>query len=201
MIFLSSGFRIALALAQARAASATPEVPPELEKPHSLSVIALGGESILRTFRGSPDRGHAVLAMTAIELERFWSRRIQVCAELAPLIWLKEPKTRSGKGRQTAIATAADLNLRYFPGRSEWKAQPYVELGAGPSYASRRVPSVGTRWNALTQGGVGLTLLLRSGRALVAGFQWVHFSNAGFGKANPGWNFGNLLVGWRASFP
>jgi hypothetical protein len=59
----------------------------------------------------------------------------------------------------------------------QWSA--FVELGPGISWSDTRVPPRGTRFNYLALGGGGVTRRLAARSRLVAGFRWVHLSNAG----------------------
>jgi hypothetical protein len=72
---------------------------------------------------------------------------------------------------------------------------PYVEVGAGVTYASRDVPSKGSQFNFSLQAGVGVQYAL-SGRATV-NLAWLyhHLSNADLYARNGGLNTGLFLLG------
>jgi hypothetical protein len=75
----------------------------------------------------------------------------------------------------------------------------YVEGGGGASYASNEVPNRGTRFNLVSQTGVGFSRALNPQIDLVGGLRWLHLSNNGLdGSArNPDIQALGLYVGWR----
>ena len=76
----------------------------------------------------------------------------------------------------------------------------FFEGGGGASYASNEVPHLGTRFNLVSQTGVGLVRPLTLRTDLVGGIRWVHVSNNSLdGRArNPDIQALGLYVGWRA---
>ncbi|HEY6065693.1 MAG TPA: acyloxyacyl hydrolase, partial [Thermoanaerobaculia bacterium] len=80
---------------------------------------------------------------------------------------------------------------------SIWR--PYVELAAGPLYATGRVPAAGSRANFLVQPGAGITHPIKAVGpwSAVLGLRVVHISNAGTYRRNPSWNFWGIVVGLR----
>jgi opacity protein-like surface antigen len=73
---------------------------------------------------------------------------------------------------------------------------PFVEAGAGVSYATKRVPPGGTNFNFILQTGVGLQYAISDRHAL--SFEWLyhHLSNADTGDHNPGFNTSLFLLGF-----
>ena len=77
----------------------------------------------------------------------------------------------------------------------------YVEGGGGASYASNEVPNRGTRFNLVSQTGVGLARALNARIELVGGLRWLHLSNNSLdGRSrNPDIQALGLYVGWRVN--
>jgi hypothetical protein len=73
--------------------------------------------------------------------------------------------------------------------------QPYLEMGSGPMWASRRVPAATSRFNFITQTGFGVVVYPQRTSALVIGYRFAHISNAGYAPRNPGLNVSSLLIG------
>ncbi len=75
----------------------------------------------------------------------------------------------------------------------------FVEGGAGPAYASHRVPDHGTQFNIVAQTGVGLSRQLTSRVDMLRGARWVHVSNNGLDGSwrNPDIQALGLYLGWR----
>ncbi len=75
----------------------------------------------------------------------------------------------------------------------------YVEGGGGASYASNEVPNRGTRFNLVSQTGVGIARALNARLDLVGGLRWLHLSNNSLdGRSrNPDIQALGLYVGWR----
>ena len=76
----------------------------------------------------------------------------------------------------------------------------FLEGGGGASYASDEVPDRGTRFNLVSQTGVGLARALSPRTDVVGGLRWLHVSNNSLdGRArNPDIQALGLYVGWRA---
>ena len=75
----------------------------------------------------------------------------------------------------------------------------FFEGGAGPSYASDRVPDHGTQFNIVAQTGVGLSRRLVSRVDMLGGARWLHLSNNGLDGRwrNPDIQALGLYIGWR----
>jgi hypothetical protein len=163
----------------------------------NVSVMGTAGQNFLRSFDTSQNKGFSEMGTVAVEVEKFVSRRIEVGVAAHPLMLIRQPETRDGRGQEDVVAFAADLMARWYPGPFEWRVRPYVEIAEGPLYAVRPVPSSGTRFNFLGQLGFGLTFPGKGPWTVVAGYRWVHISNAGIGEHNPSWNYNGLLLGGR----
>ena len=73
-----------------------------------------------------------------------------------------------------------------------------AEGSGGLSYASDRVPARGTRFNVVSQLGIGLLGDINPKARLVTGVRWLHLSNNGLGgNGNPDIQAIGLYFGWR----
>ncbi len=77
---------------------------------------------------------------------------------------------------------------------------PFLEAGAGVSYATIKVPRGGTNFNFILQTGVGLQYAISDRHAL--SFQWLyhHLSNADTSTHNPGLNTSLFLLGFSTVY-
>ena len=77
----------------------------------------------------------------------------------------------------------------------------FFEGGGGVSYASGEVPDRGTRFNLVSQAGVGLAHPLSPRNDLVGGLRWLHVSNNSVDgrDRNPDIQAMGLYVGWRVN--
>lgn len=79
------------------------------------------------------------------------------------------------------------LRMRLARGKSPW----FIELGIGASYLSKdyvtREKTFSTRWNFYDMFGVGHSF--GDHREHELGLRWIHVSNAGIRKPNPGEDF------------
>jgi hypothetical protein len=75
----------------------------------------------------------------------------------------------------------------------------FFEGGAGPAYASNRVPSHGTQFNIMAQTGVGLSRRIASRVDMLGGARWLHLSNNSLDGRwrNPDIQALGLYIGWR----
>lgn len=64
------------------------------------------------------------------------------------------------------------------------RASGFVELEVGVSHAELSVPPRGTRFNYVFQPGAGVTAPLGRRGQLIAGFRWLHLSNASLAGRN-----------------
>jgi lipid A 3-O-deacylase len=93
-----------------------------------------------------------------------------------------------GEHSYTQVVLLPSLRMRLSRGASPW----YIELGIGASYMDKLFATpdkqFSTRWNFYDMMGVGHTLGGPDGTHEV-GLRWVHVSNAGLKKPNPGQDF------------
>jgi hypothetical protein len=79
------------------------------------------------------------------------------------------------------------------------KTVVFAEVGAGASYASNEVPNHGTRFNLVSQTGVGVSRPINARVDVVGGARWLHVSNNSLDGAsrNPDIQALGVYVGWR----
>jgi opacity protein-like surface antigen len=73
---------------------------------------------------------------------------------------------------------------------------PYVEGGAGVSYASTDVPRFGSQFNFILEAGVGIQYALSDRHTVNLGWLYHHLSNANTHPPNPSFNSGLFLLGF-----
>jgi hypothetical protein len=125
------------------------------------------------------------------------SRKLELSLDFHPLLLIRQPAVPPHGRRETVASFALDVGLRWSP-VSSWRGLlPYGELLAGPFYSVRRVPARGTRFNFLTQTGVGVVRLGPGRWNPYFAARWVHISNAGTGEHNPDWDYWAFAIGGR----
>ncbi len=72
----------------------------------------------------------------------------------------------------------------YFNPIGTWR--PFLEAGVGPSYNTMDIQELGTGFNFLSYGGLGLRLRLTATTGLEMGYRLRHLSNAGLDERNHG---------------
>ena len=88
--------------------------------------------------------------------------------------------------------------LRLYLGQGDIK--PYLEGGIGPSYNSLNIKELGTNFNFLSYGGLGLSFALDKSTSLEAGYRLRHISNAGASERNHGVTANQLQIGLSFAF-
>lgn len=190
MIRTARAAAAALVLLLASRASAAKLFGP----PERMTVYLASGRSI------QTSHGQATTESLQIELTRDWLPRTEVGFLLAPMN-VQEPRSwfgnRFGDPDQTARGAAFSLLLRrgLFPRLRS--IEPYAEILTGPMYTTRDVPAATSRFNFLSEAGVGAVLLPRNRCNFVIGYRFAHISNAGLASRNPGLNVHTLLFGTR----
>ena len=90
------------------------------------------------------------------------------------------------------------LLLRWsFIGKS--RVTPDIEIGAGMLFSSKEVPMDTSTFNFTPQGSVGFSFQTRPRQSLRLAAKYVHISNAGLGRHNPGFNTIDFVASyhWR----
>lgn len=73
----------------------------------------------------------------------------------------------------------------------------YAELSSGPMWSEKQVPAATSRFNFLSQGGLGYIVRSHSSMPVMIGIRFAHISNAGIAHHNPGINFTAIVMGVR----
>ncbi len=170
--------------------------PGRSEEPLGARSVAFGGLAGQNFHPTS--HGFSEFAGAFADVGKLISRKLQLGLDLHPIMLIRQPNGHPlGTGGQTVPAAALDLILRWFPGPSLLGARWYLEVADGPFWSWNRVPAGGTRFNFLTQAGTGFLFPAGRGWAVLAGYRWVHISNADLGKLNPSWNYHAPILGLR----
>jgi len=171
-------------------APARSQEPPEIR---SVAFGGLAGQNFHPT-----SHGFSEFAGAFADIGKFISRKLELGLDLHPILLIRQPNGHPlGTGDQTVPAAALDLILRWFPGPTPLGARWYLEVADGPFWSWHRVPAGGTRFNFLTQAGTGFLFPAGRGWSVLAGYRWVHISNADLGELNPSWNYHTLILGLR----
>ncbi len=99
-----------------------------------------------------------------------------------------------GNGVEVGIIPA----LRLYIGKMA--VQPYIEGGIGPSCNSLDIEELGTSFNFLSYGGVGLRIPLQNNMSMEFGYRLRHISNAGMDENNHGVTSNQFQVGVAWAF-
>lgn len=171
--------------------TAFPAQSQPLGAEHRVNVYATGGKS------NQNRHGQAEIESVHFEWGKALSPRTEIVLVAAPHV-IRQPRAAAGQDiegdeRIRAISGSVMLRRRFMTGSS--MVQPYLELGSGPMWATRRVPAATSRFNFITQTGFGAVLFPRRASALVVGYRFAHISNAGYAPRNPGLNVSSLLIG------
>ena len=152
---------------------------------------AVGGKS-LQNWHGQADVGGF-----AFELEKPLTKRTEVGFVVAPYYVNQPVSWFGGEPEESIHAIHGALTLRHHFRMNSRRVHPYVEIGSGPMWAERRVPAATSRFNFISQGTVGFTLMPERPVAWIAGYRFMHISNGGYAPRNPGLNINSIVVGAR----
>jgi hypothetical protein len=170
--------------------------PVRSEEPQEVRSIAFGGLAGQDFYPKS--HGFSEFAGSFVDIGMSVSRKLELVLDLQPVMLIRQPNGHPlGTGRETVPAAALDVALRWYPGPFALGSRWYLEVAEGPFWSWHRVPAGGTRFNFLTQAGTGLLFPAGAGWTLLAGYRWVHISNADLGDRNPSWNYHALILGLR----
>jgi hypothetical protein len=95
-------------------------------------------------------------------------------------------------------STNAEVGCSFFlkySRRITSRIAPYIEGGTGMIYASLSTHEQGTKYNFITQAGLGIQFFLNEHYALTGGYRFRHLSNADIDKQNKGIDHHFGLVG------
>ncbi|HYE41522.1 MAG TPA: acyloxyacyl hydrolase [Ramlibacter sp.] len=101
--------------------------------------------------------------------------------------WRGDASSGGGTDSLTQLVLLPSLRIRLSRGASPW----FIELGIGASWMDERFETprkrFGSRWNFYDMMGVGHTFGAEHEHEL--SLRWIHVSNAGLKKPNPGQDF------------
>lgn len=144
--------------------------------------------------------GQASLEAIKFEYGRGISNRTDLLFAFAPMS-IQQPKSWFGNlyhdGNERVAALHASLILRRNFRVDSQSLRPYVEIGSGPMWATRRVPASTSRFNFDSHIGTGAVFGAHNGFAPFAGVAFQHVSNGGYAPRNPGLNFTSVVFGFR----
>ena len=105
---------------------------------------------------------------------------LQYGVEVTPVLVMRQSTTVYAGG-------FSPLQLRYnFTARRH--VVPYLEIGGSVLGSAEPLPEGTSRFNFLTDGGIGFQVLRARLPAIQAGMRYQHISNAGLTRPNPGIN-------------
>ncbi|HET7712917.1 MAG TPA: acyloxyacyl hydrolase [Thermoanaerobaculia bacterium] len=160
--------------------------------PSRLEVVATVGRSIQGL------RGQATVRSLALEYARSLTPRFQVVAVAAPYV-IEQPKSWFGDlyndGNEIVKAGSLVVLARHHPRTESRRFQPFVEIGTGPIWATRRVPAATSHFNFISQAGAGVIVQPQRPVSLIVGYRFAHISNGGYAPRNPGLNVNSFFIG------
>lgn len=119
--------------------------------------------------------------------------RFEYAVDVVPAFWVFEPQG-------TAYGFVVDPIGLKWDFRQRRRFVPYLELSSGPLFTTRDVPPGISRWNFASGAGTGLYFL--TGKfAWSAEFRFMHISDAGLTRPNPGLNTAQVRVGFSVFRP
>ncbi|HJW92095.1 MAG TPA: acyloxyacyl hydrolase [Thermoanaerobaculia bacterium] len=158
--------------------------------PMETSIALVGGKSM------NGVHGQGTFASLHFDFSRAFREHTELTWGVQP--WLIEQPSHffvaDGKDNENAFALHFTLGLRHHFGSASANVRPFVELGSGPMFSSKKVPATTSRINFDSYGTAGVTF---HGRQYL-GFRFQHISNAGIvADRNPGFNIGSIVFGIR----
>jgi len=132
---------------------------------------------------------HYKRIMTDVKGTGFWRGTFEYGAEFQPLFLIFQEETVYG--------------LHFSPLLMRWNFQrpgthlaPFFELGGGMLFTQDQVPERSSRFNFTPQAGLGLSFF-NGGNGVTFQLKYMHISNAGIKKPNPGINSIQMLAGYE----
>jgi hypothetical protein len=167
---------------------------------HGQSFVFYGNSGrSLKTWHGQMD-----VQSLNFEYAHPLSSRTELGFVLSPMS-IVQPKSWFGEqfndGDERVRAISASLLLRRRFHLDSQRVQFYGEVGTGPMLAEKAVPASTSRFNFLTQFGMGVVLRPATRTPIVAGYRFEHISNGGYSPRNPGLNVSALVFGVRIATP
>lgn len=142
--------------------------------------------------------GQADLQSAGIEYTRPRSPRTDLGIAIAlQVLW--QPRSWFGNlygdGNEQVRALAASVIVRRRFYATSSRLQPYIEGSIGPMWAEKQIPASTSRFNFVTEPGLGVILRPKSRHPLLLGYRFSHVSNGGYAPRNPGINVSSVVIG------
>ena len=142
-------------------------------------------------FSSSGARGDADIRFLSAELTRPRSDKLHLGVAVTPMV-INQPADWTGIPHEDVDGLALSVLARWHFDRRLLGMRPWADIRTGPSWSELDVPYETSRFNFLTDAGIGLTVLERPSYAINLGYRLMHISNAGTAEKNPGWTFQSL---------
>ncbi|HEY7162774.1 MAG TPA: acyloxyacyl hydrolase [Acidobacteriota bacterium] len=133
---------------------------------------------------------HYKRIMSDVKGNGFWRGTFEYGAEFQPLFLIFQEETVYG--------------FHFSPLLMRWNFQkpathivPFFEFGGGMLFTQDQVPKTSSRFNFTPQAGVGLSFFNGGGNGVTFQLKYMHISNAGIKKPNPGINSIQMLAGYE----
>lgn len=120
----------------------------------------------------------------------FWRGTFEYGAEFQPLFLIFQEQTVYG-------VHFSPLLMRWNFQKSGSHLVPFMELGGGMLFTQDQVPQRSSRFNFTPQAGFGLSFFNAVGSGVTFELKYMHISNAGIKKPNPGINSIQMLAGYE----
>lgn len=120
----------------------------------------------------------------------FWRGTFEYGAEFQPLFLIFQEEVVYG-------AHFSPLLMRWNFQRPGSHLVPFLEWGGGMLLTSDKVPQRSSHFNFTPQGGIGLSFFSAGGSGVTFQLKYMHISNAGLKKPNPGINSIQMLAGYE----
>lgn len=174
-------------------AFAMPASAESFFRPNRRNVYAFGGKSMTGRI------GQADIQAINFELGQAISSHTEFGTVVA-LMNIRQLKSgyddQFGAGSHNVPAISSSLFVRYHFGNDASRVRPFAELSSGPVWSEKRVPAGTSRFNFISQGGLGITIRPQSRYGFMVGWRFAHISNGGIEPdRNPGYNTNSLVVG------
>jgi lipid A 3-O-deacylase len=98
---------------------------------------------------------------------------------------------------RTAGFSFTPLLMKWDCLRTNGQPRMFLEVGAGMAFTSSQVPIGASRFNFTPQTGIGFYFGSRTNRAASLELKYIHISNAGLYRHNPGINTVDILLGFH----
>ncbi len=157
----------------------------------NFAVLATGGKS-MTSYHGQAD----VQSFNFEWTRREWKHTDAGFSIGQEFLW--QPKTwlggRDHMGKEKVRAGTCSIVVRRY---SAVHPNFFAEISSGPMWAGKQVPAATSRFNFLSQAGIGAVIGSRWVTPITIGYRFAHVSNAGFAHHNPGLNFSAVVAGVR----